>query len=668
MIYEIRTAPVGTREYNSSRVVPPNQMPTGFDCTAGYSIYPYPPDFPEWFKRNNNSVANYQGKVGMGWFPLDIEVKDEKGQYSLEKAQEVAVGMADWLAQRFGIEREANQYFYSGNKGFHILVNAKWFTGQPSFGYEHDMCHKARRLLNGLLAEKAGVTLQVMEGRTLISGNHYGFDFNIYKPAQILSCPNSVHPISRLYKVRVSFAELSSWDSAKIKLLAGTKRLSGVRAAEMSVCQRQDELAAMWASALTATASDYQREHSDHEREGFFAAPSQGNRNETLFKQACHLYEHSGLPDSHVEEIIYNIAHASNASATEAMPDKEVAVILRSARKRVARKSPQQAKEAKASAEYDPTLSDSAMLAEEFVTYWTTERCKMTTGIKEFDEEFRGNFKGLLLPVIGPAGTKKSFWAQHVAVLNVALGERILYSSMEMSRVALFGRLLDVMSMESSNIPLSLELRDLLEKREQAYIDHARQYLQVVADTYSDKVIVSADKRMTAAKYKKAILKAQELYGKVGILVVDGLSMMASTDNEVADMGRHTMELKELAIELDIMIIMIVHTNKGGDKFSSDHGGNIRGSEKIKDNSDAFVFLSCMVDMVESTTDDTRELRNCGIAKVWSKRGTGLEYATTFRFDGKKKSFTYDPPEMYIDYKLALSKWKGSKGKEGKSW
>lgn len=654
MIYEIRTAPVGTRNYNKSVTIAANEFPSSFEGTAGYSIYPYPPTFPDWFKRNGNSVSNYDGKNTMGWFPVDIEVKGQDGNYDTEAARKTAVGFADWLHQRYGIDRDANQYFFSGRKGFHILVNARWFTGNPTFGFELGMCYKARRLLNLLLCDRTGESLEVMEARTLEAGTHYGFDYNIYKPAQLLSVPNSVHPESRLYKIRLSWDEISGKDAAWIKQLAANKRQSSVKSAELSVCQRHEELAKLWASALSATKNDFEREKYDHEREGFFAAPTQGSRNETLFKQACLLFEQPGLADSHVEDLIYNIAHASNMSASEPISDKEVATLLRSARKKVARKSPNQAKDAKEAASYDPTLSDAASLADEFVTYWTTERCDMTVGLPNFDEEFRGNYKGLLIPVIGPAGTKKSFWAQHVALLNMERGERVMYSNMEMSRVTLFSRVMDYLS--ADRYPLSADIRDLLERKDPASIEKAKKMLKIVSDTFSDKIIVNSDKSMTAEKYKKALQKTQEMYGKVGMLVVDGLSMMNRTNDEVADMDKHSKELKELAIEMDIFILMITHTNKGGNKFNTDHVGSIRSSQKIVDNSDAFVSLSCMIDMVESTADDIRELKGCGIIKTYAKRGTGEEFATTFRFDGVTKKFDYDPVEKYIDYKMMLAK------------
>ena len=538
MIYEIRTAPIGTKDYTRGKkwLVPANEFPNHIESTAGYSIYPYPPTFPDWFKRNNNSVSGYEGKTTMGWFPVDMEVKNSEGVYDPEAARIAMTGFADWLYQRFGVDRDANQYFFSGKKGFHMLVNARWFTGQPTFGFELGMCYKARRLLNLLLCEKTNESLEVMEARTLEAGNHYGFDFNVYKPGQLLSVPNSVHPDSRLYKIKLSWDELSGKDAAWIKQLAANKRLGSVKSAELSVCQRQEELAKLWASALSATRSDFEREKYEHEREGFFAAPAAGSRNETLFKQACHLFEHSGLADSHIEDLIYNIAHASNLSATEPIPDKEVAVILRSARKKVARKSPSQAKDAKEAASYDPTLSDAASLADEFVTYWTTERCSMTVGLPNFDEEFRGNYKGLLIPVIGPAGTKKSFWAQHVALLNIERGERVMYSNMEMSRVTLFSRIMDYLS--TDRYPLSADIRDLLERKDPASIEKAKRMLKVVSDTFADRIIVNSDKSMTAEKYRKALLKTQEMYGKVGMLVVDGLSMMNRTNDEVADMDR----------------------------------------------------------------------------------------------------------------------------------
>ena len=78
--------------------------------------------------------------------------------------------------------------FYSGSKGFHLGIPL-WFRPQPSTTF-----HLTSKRVAETIATKAGITL----------------DPAIYNKSQPFRCPNSLHPITKLYKRLLSHDELRS--------------------------------------------------------------------------------------------------------------------------------------------------------------------------------------------------------------------------------------------------------------------------------------------------------------------------------------------------------------------------------------------------------------------------------------------------------------------------
>ena len=87
--------------------------------------------------------------------------------------------------------------------------------------------------------------------------------------------------------------------------------------------------------------------------------------------------------------------------------------------------------------------------------------------------------------------------------------------------------------------------------------------------------------------------------------------------------NKHTKELKELAIEFNIAIFLIVHASRGEALDARDLRNKIRGSEKVIDNSDCAIYLSQIVDP-ELTIDNLTEYsKHQGYIRCYNKRGSG---------------------------------------------
>lgn len=92
------------------------------DCYR--TVYRYPEAMREHFKLRK-TVSGYDGMVYADFFPVDID--SPKLEDSLERARLVL----KQLAVRFDVDLEAIRCFFSGAKGFHILLPAEMFGLTP---------------------------------------------------------------------------------------------------------------------------------------------------------------------------------------------------------------------------------------------------------------------------------------------------------------------------------------------------------------------------------------------------------------------------------------------------------------------------------------------------------------------------------------------------------
>ena len=76
--------------------------------------------FADEFRRHlkaTGSTANYEGPTWLAWMFFDIDVADD-----IDEALRQARRLAAWLVDRFKLEPDDLMFFYSGSKGFHVLL------------------------------------------------------------------------------------------------------------------------------------------------------------------------------------------------------------------------------------------------------------------------------------------------------------------------------------------------------------------------------------------------------------------------------------------------------------------------------------------------------------------------------------------------------------------
>lgn len=132
-------------------------------------------------------------------FILDVDVKGD-----LDKALAETRDIVRYFQREIGIQPPYPRVWFSGQKGFHIVIHRDILGIQP---------HVKLYSLFKRAAEEISKALKVT-----------GIDYNIYSNRRLMRYPNSIHSKTRLHKIELSHEELRTLTVDQIKELAKTPR------------------------------------------------------------------------------------------------------------------------------------------------------------------------------------------------------------------------------------------------------------------------------------------------------------------------------------------------------------------------------------------------------------------------------------------------------------
>lgn len=123
--------------------------------------------------RKNNSVKGYQGQAYADWLPIDIDSEN------LQEAQDSLNKFVQNL-ERYGVDLSICRFYFSGSKGFHVMIPSRLFGACPSLDI-----NKRFRAIALILAE--GIKI----------------DTSIYDKTRIFRLPNTINSRSNLFKIEL---------------------------------------------------------------------------------------------------------------------------------------------------------------------------------------------------------------------------------------------------------------------------------------------------------------------------------------------------------------------------------------------------------------------------------------------------------------------------------
>jgi hypothetical protein len=149
-----------------------------------------------------STIAGYEGKVWAQFLPIDLDHPD------LAPALEAARCLSRFLLERWLVDPNAIQIYFSGAKGFHLMLDTRVFGKVlPS-----------RNLPLIFDSLRRHLALEIPEAfRDTV-------DLAIKDRVRLLRLPNTIHEKSKLYKVSLSLEELRRLSPAEIRQCARSLR------------------------------------------------------------------------------------------------------------------------------------------------------------------------------------------------------------------------------------------------------------------------------------------------------------------------------------------------------------------------------------------------------------------------------------------------------------
>ncbi len=152
------------------------------------------------------SIAGYDGRVWAPFLPLDVDAHPPAADVS--DALQLTRRMYRLLVERWQVPVPAVHAYFSGAKGFHLLVDTRAFGRVAASRDLHRVFSRVRLEILRALPDTA---------RPL-------FDLAIGDKVRLLRLPNTRHADSGLYKVALDAAELLTCSVAEIRGLARAPR------------------------------------------------------------------------------------------------------------------------------------------------------------------------------------------------------------------------------------------------------------------------------------------------------------------------------------------------------------------------------------------------------------------------------------------------------------
>jgi Primase C terminal 1 (PriCT-1) len=148
------------------------------------------------------SIAGYEGKVWAPFLPLDLDHPE------LLPALEAAKRLSALLLERWSVDPDALQIYFSGSKGFHFMLDTRCFGRVAPSVKLPTIFDSLRRHLAQELPEPLRETI----------------DLSIKDRVRLLRLPNTIHEKTKLYKVPIGAAELTGLSAPAIRELARAAR------------------------------------------------------------------------------------------------------------------------------------------------------------------------------------------------------------------------------------------------------------------------------------------------------------------------------------------------------------------------------------------------------------------------------------------------------------
>lgn len=477
--------------------------------------------------------------------PMVFDLDDAKNP---DNARLEAIALVERLIKREGLREDDIDIFFSGNKGFHVVVPYRVIGLKP------------RRDIIGIYRKVAEMAKRELELKTI--------DFHIFEKKRQLRLPNTMNRTTELYKIQLEFKELHKgmdW----IRNLAKKPRHFEQKKHKVNKHLRK-ALLNMEKMDLNTKRSKIEREPITLDKVRLFPCirhllknPPETDRNNNVYTLALFFKSNNvskedafavlngwtGLEDKEVHHAIESAySHdrhwgCNNNELVERVCDKHHCPI--------------------GYRKFDTSdyLEEFTGVAEE-AKGWilnTREKTKLTSGYKTVDDFMGGIMEDELFILTGVPGVGKTKLAVHMARVNGQKGNKVAFCSMEMTNKMLVVQMISDMT----GIPMQHIIQQTLNEADRKAVEKATKELE----EESPFRFYRRTMQFTSQDIETMVKKIIEKEGRLDMLFIDHLRFI-ERDSKLADhaeMERILKELANLAQEYRVCIVCIAHFGKGDD-------------------------------------------------------------------------------------------------------
>jgi replicative DNA helicase len=256
-------------------------------------------------------------------------------------------------------------------------------------------------------------------------------------------------------------------------------------------------------------------------------------------------------------------------------------------------------------------------------------------GLPDVDDEIGGLFPGELTILAARPGVGKTSFALQVAYYAAAAGRRVLFASLEMSRVELTTR----MACAQGGVSSHRVRCGKITAAESTALANAMNAVAATAMTIYDRpgLTVAAIRRAARRQARRGL----------ALIVVDYLQLLTPPDRRVQrheQVGAITAALKSLARELDLPVLCLCQLNREAEKLDRPGLANLRESGSIEQDADVVMFL-CRPEKGFTTGTDRGPTDNWDAELIVAKNRNGE--CGKFQLDWQADATSFNPHKSY---------------------
>ncbi len=535
----------GPQHRNNIKILPNLDIPRDVsDCYR--TIYRYPEEFYSYFK-SHKTVSGYVGLAYADFLPIDIDNKD------LGKAHETAKMFLNRLLHNYEVDLKGLYIFFSGAKGFHILLPDALFGLRPSEHLPHAFKIMAPKLAEGIK-----------------------IDTVIYDHVRLFRLSNTKHSKTGLYKVQLTAAEVIHKNIDEIKQLAANPRRVDIEPADSIneylreiYLQALEEIEKPKKKCTTATAAGGITPPKNAKLCYYkiLEGVGEGQRDNAGLRLGVHLLK------QYPPDIVLPMLHAWNNRNKPPLGANDIDKLWKQAQ-----------------GSYDFGCNDS-ILAEfcspnciykgrtegrvsvdkiytldeardRYVDYIKKlEQRKILLGLEKLDRNLRGIAPGEVCQVMARTGVGKTAFVLNV-ISHVIVNQKIpvLFFSLEQPLAQIYERVVQIsLGMEGREV-------EMVFKKKSNETDFIKQMHKNVGLNY-DKLFVVEEDFLTYEELRDFILLAEEekIYSRPPLVCIDYLGRMKGGRGTAYEITSELARLlKALAKELDLAVLYLHQTSRVG--------------------------------------------------------------------------------------------------------